>query len=205
MNNGCCAVLVFTKTPIPGSVKSRLVPALGEAAVTELYESLIHQTLATATRSEVGDTELWCWPTTDHPFLMGCAANFEVPLFTQRGDNLGERMHLAFGQRLRSYTHVILIGCDCPTLTEHDLRAAADSLLNGADVVLGPAEDGGYYLIGLRSACRDLFVGVEWGSPNVLETTREVVASLGLHCVELAEHWDLDRPEDLARYKDLSG
>lgn len=205
MSDGRCAVLVFTKTPIPGNVKSRLVPELGEARVTELYKSLIGRTLATAKRSGVGDTELWCWPTTDHPFLQECAAKFRIPLNTQQGDNLGERMHFAFDQQLPQYDQVLLIGCDCPVLTKHDLRTAVGNLRNGANVVLGPAEDGGYYLIGLRAACRDLFENIEWGGSSVLGTTRAIIDVLGLRCVELAERWDLDRPGDLSRYIDLPG
>ncbi len=204
MSDGRCAVLVFTKTPIPGTVKSRLIPELGDTCVTKLYESLIDRTLTTTKQSGVGDIELWCWPTTDHPFLQECAANFQIPLITQRGDNLGDRMHGAFDKRLSQYDHILLIGCDCPAMTERDLRTAVGGLRNGAKVVLGPAEDGGYYLIGLTAACRDLFEGIKWGGSDVLGKTREIIESLGLHCVELEERWDLDRPADLARYKDLS-
>jgi glycosyltransferase A (GT-A) superfamily protein (DUF2064 family) len=114
-------------------------------------------------------------------------------------------MHHAFTRRLQQFGCVLMVGCDCPEIAQEDFRRAAKELQNGADVILGPAEDGGYYLIGLRAAHRELFSGIEWGSAQVLEVTRRIVAELGLECVELEERWDLDRPADLVRYEEMSG
>jgi hypothetical protein len=93
----------------------------------------------------------------------------------------------------------LVIGADCPALAPQHLRDAADVLSRGEDVVLIPAEDGGYVLIGLAAPQPALFAGVEWGSNRVMIKTRELMRAEGLRWSELPALWDLDRPEDLCR------
>ena len=106
-------------------------------------------------------------------------------------------MCFAMEQALRVYRHVALVGSDCMDLAVADIDLALEQLVAGNDVVLGPALDGGYYLIGLSRLYRQLFTGIEWGTDRVLEETRERVAQSGLKLYELPVRRDLDRPEDL--------
>jgi hypothetical protein len=126
-----------------------------------------------------------------------------LALRTQVRGHLGQRMHRAFERALRSADAVVLIGTDCPGLRASDLRAAVRALQGGADAVLAPAEDGGYALIGLRRVSARLFCGIDWGSTSVMEQTRQRLGELGWRWRELRTVWDVDRPEDYARFERL--
>jgi glycosyltransferase A (GT-A) superfamily protein (DUF2064 family) len=101
---------------------------------------------------------------------------------------------------LRRAGAAIIVGTDCPTMQVDDLLAAHQALAAGDDVVLGPAEDGGYWLIGLRRCDPRLFTGIAWSNAGVLDATRERLVTLGWRWSELVTRWDVDRPEDLARF-----
>jgi rSAM/selenodomain-associated transferase 1 len=107
----------------------------------------------------------------------------------------------AFHETLKWTTQALLIGTDCPSLTVDDLREAAEVLRKGIDAVIGPAEDGGYILIGLRRCVPDLFTGISWGTGSVLDQTRRRLRELRWKWHELSEQWDVDRPEDVERLK----
>ena len=199
-----CVLIVFSKAPVAGEVKTRLIPALGETAATELYQDLVTSTLTTARQTNIVAIQLWCSPDIKHPFFDECTDNFNITLHSQEGDNLGERMYLALCTALDRYSHALLIGCDCPQLSASDLVLANNKLVEGYDVVLGPAEDGGYYLIGAKLPHQELFSGMDWGSGTVLSKTRECLKGLDLEYFELEEKWDLDRPEDLLRYRSMT-
>ncbi len=190
-------MLVFTRTPVPGEVKSRLSSVLGEARAVAVHTVLLRRTLETARRSKVGDIELWCTPATQHPVLADLGEDFAVQLYSQAGADLGERMYFAMEQALKTCDHALLIGSDCIDLDETDIDLALDKLAEGYDLVLGPAHDGGYYLIGLSRVNRQLFTDIAWGTERVLPVTRERAALLELKVYELPVRRDLDRPEDL--------
>lgn len=191
------ALLVFTRTPDPGSVKTRLLSVMDAPRAAAIQAGLLQRTLETARASTTDDIELWCTPTTHHPLLLELEDRFSLALRAQAGAGLGERMCFAMEQALRGYRHVALIGSDCMDLAAADIDLAMEQLAAGIDVVLGPALDGGYYLIGLSRLYRQLFTGIEWGTDRVLEETRERVAQSGLKLFELPARRDLDRPEDL--------
>ena len=195
-----CTVLVFTKAPIPGTVKTRLLPAINETDAAQIYKELVERTLNTA--STVGNlgVHLWCTPVVDHPFFLECQERYELDLCLQTGGNLGDRMQAAIKETLWGDNSVLVIGCDCPELQAEDLSIARDKLRFDYDVVLGPSEDGGYYLIGMKELHPELFRGIHWGGPTVLEETRNRLAEMGLTCYELPLRWDLDDAEDLNRY-----
>jgi uncharacterized protein len=123
------------------------------------------------------------------------AARFPIALARQPSGDLGTRMLAALET---GGDPTLVIGSDCPAFTPEHLRAAADAL-GHADVVLIPAEDGGYVLIGARSPQSELFSGVSWGTSTVLAETRERIAALNLKAVELGPLWDVDTESDLAR------
>ena len=196
--SGGVPVLVFTRTPVAGSVKTRLVPALGAQAAARLHAAMLRRTVATAVEADIGRVELWCSPSIEHPWLAEIAHGHGVALEQQSGDDLGMRMHHALCSACGDGPGALLIGSDCPTLEREDLREAAGALRAGADAVLGPACDGGYYLIGVRRSDRGVFSGVEWGTAGVLDATRARLGLLGWRWHELAMRRDVDRPEDLS-------
>jgi hypothetical protein len=194
-------VLVFAKAPQPGRVKTRLAPLLGERGAARLHARLAARAVRTALAARLGPVELHCAPHARHPFFASLARRQPLRLRAQGPGDLGARMHRAFTRCLREADAVLLIGADCPALRAADLRAAARALKRGADVVLAPAEDGGYALIGLRRARKPLFDGVAWGSARVMRQTRARLRRLRCRWLELRTVWDVDRPEDLARLR----
>jgi rSAM/selenodomain-associated transferase 1 len=196
-------VLVFTRTPVPGRVKTRLIPAIGAERAVNLHRAMLWRTVSTAVESGVGPVELWCTPDTDHPCLADLRRQFGVGLYLQSGEDLGERMHRALQSRLDSHGGALLVGTDCPFLEADDLLTAAGVLRDGADAVIGPAEDGGYYLIGVRRSVAAIYAGVPWGSERVLARSRENLRDLGWSWHELVARPDVDRPEDLPAVEEL--
>ncbi len=195
-----CLLNIFTKAPVPGKVKTRLIPTLGEDDAAKLYQSLLNRTLETAKQAGIANVQLWCTPTIEHSYLKACADRFSVGLRLQEGNDLGERMYFAVEDSLNRGNYVLIIGADCPELSADDLHLAYRKLRQKHDIVLGPAEDGGYYLIGVKSVRNELFTDIQWGSSKVLSTTRDRLKKMDLSSFELCERWDVDRPEDLERF-----
>ncbi len=183
-------VLVFSRAPVPGRVKTRLAARLGDWGAARLHLRLTRRALRTARAAACGPVELYV--TARHQ-----AFPRNEKKFLQRGNNLGERMYRA----LHRHKRAIVIGTDCPALRAADLRAAARRLRAGYRVVLAPAEDGGYVLIGAHRPPRALFDGIAWGGPDVFAQTLRRLR--GLRWSTLRTLWDVDRPEDLARLRAL--
>ncbi len=112
-------------------------------------------------------------------------------------------MSYAMDDAISNRSYAVLIGCDCPVLTLEDLDSTVAALRQGYECVLGPAEDGGYVLIGLRQPVPEIFAGIEWGTSSVLGETRSRIDQMHLSCFELPIRWDLDRPSDLERFRNL--
>ena len=191
------ALLIFAKAPVPGQVKTRLIPALGATGATEIHNQLLRQTLATARRSSIRSLTLCCALDAKHPALLEYAERFSLRLEDQVDGDLGERMGFALEQTLQDHRQALLIGSDCVELTEFDLDLARCKLAEGCEVVLGPAHDHGYYLIGMTAPRWQLFTGIEWGTDQVLAETRKRITQLDLKSFELPARRDIDRPEDL--------
>ncbi len=192
-------VQIFARAPVAGSVKTRLIPLLGEHGAAALYRSLVEHALSVARESALGPVELWCTPDTDGSFFAACRERFGVTLHRQCEGDLGTRMLDALEDGLERSRHVLLTGSDCPSLSAADLRAAARALREGRDAVFCPAEDGGYMLVGLSHAMPALFEAMSWGTATVMEETRQRLHNLGWRWHELPERWDVDRPEDYRR------
>lgn len=204
MSDGRACIIVFAKAPVAGQVKTRLIPALGAQGACDLHETLVQHTLATVTQAQLCPVQLWCASSPahasfPHPFFGNCRDIFSVSLHEQKGDDLGERMYHALSTALQTYAYAIIVGTDCPALTMDYLRQALDALHHGARVVLGPAQDGGYVLMGARQLHPSLFSGIAWGTASVLNDTRTRLHNLKWQWQELTEQWDVDRPEDLPR------
>lgn len=194
------ALLVFTRAPVPGQTKTRLIPLLGAQGAAEFHETVLSETLADAKASMFETVEIWCEPDINHPFLQQCSLDFSCALQVQHGNNLGEKMHHATNETLATYNFVVLIGCDCPAISTDILNQSYQALSNGKDAVLGPSSDGGYYLIGLKKPNPDIFQDMSWGKGNVAEMTRQNFIRLGLDYIELVELADIDTPDDYQKY-----
>jgi rSAM/selenodomain-associated transferase 1 len=197
------AIIVFARAPVPGRAKTRLVPRLGEWAAARLQARLTERALRTALAAGCGPVELHATPRTRHAFFVHCRRRYPVALRPQRGADLGERMYRALAAALRRHRQVLLIGVDAPTLGAADLRRAARLLRGGTDVVLAPAEDGGYALIGCRRVATALFERIAWGGHEVYAHTARRLEQLGYRWRALRTVWDVDRPQDLARLASL--
>jgi rSAM/selenodomain-associated transferase 1 len=199
-NASSVTIAIMAKAPIPGQTKTRLIPAIGAHAAAILQERLTERTVATARAAAIGPVTLWCTPDPGHSSFRELVRRHAVTLKRQPAGDLGTRMLAAMAAMAASGRPTIVVGTDCPAFTPEHLRAAAHALRD-ADVVLIPAEDGGYVLIGARAAHPELFSGITWGTPTVLTETRARIAALGLTAIELPALWDLDTEADLARFE----
>ncbi len=195
-------ILIFAKAPIPGAVKTRLIPAIGEMAAAMLHSALTERVIETACSTDV-DVVLCCSPDTSHPFFQDCADDFSIDLADQLDDaNLGARMLASLNDALLDYSRVILIGADCPAFTATHLRDAIAQLATH-DVVLTPAEDGGFTLIGVQKTAPTMFAHIDWGTNTVMASQRLALTAAQLRWHETASLWDVDRVEDLPRLQTL--
>ncbi len=193
-------IQVFARLPQRGCVKTRLQASLGKHMALHVYRALLRYTLSQVTRLSLRK-ELWIAGGCAHPLIHQSRTAFR--LCHQQGNDLGHRMQHAIRQGLASARHVILIGTDCAALCPADIEQAQRSLEQGADLVLGPANDGGYYLIGLSRPRPALFQGIEWGGTAVLEQTLKRAARLGMSVDLLQVHDDIDTATDLNRVPEL--
>ena len=192
------ALAVLARAPVAGSVKTRLIPALGADGAAALQQRLIERTVASACAAAIGPVTVWTTPAAPHPCFTALAARHPIALAAQPDGDLGARM-LAAGAAAGG--PALVIGTDCPALMPEHLREAAQVLRAGSDVVVIPAEDGGYVLIGSRRPQPGLFADMTWGTDTVMAETRRRLARDGLTWQEPALLWDVDRPEDIARLR----
>lgn len=190
------ALAVFAKRPIPGQVKTRLTPALSPEAAAGLYWAMVEDTWAMA--SALPDVELHLF--VDQPWEGFDALAEGHPVQLQTGSDLGTRMYFCLEHLTgSSFKRSIIIGTDSPTLPGAHIQAASSLLRDHDDAVLGPAEDGGYYLVGCRRPRPAMFDGVAWSSPDTLAQTRSAFDAQGYR-TRLTPLWrDVDSIEDLQR------
>ncbi len=187
-------VLVFQRNEILGKVKTRLAARVGEEQAMEIYRYLLNKTYLALKEITVPITTYFSEFIPENP--IHSAENKLV----QVGGDLGERMKNAFAAHLESgMEKVVLIGTDCPSLEGIHLVQAFEALEH-FDLVLGPARDGGYYLIGMKRRADFLFEGITWSSELVLSQTLALAADQGLHSSLLPILEDIDSPEDWERY-----
>jgi rSAM/selenodomain-associated transferase 1 len=186
------AIAILAKAPIPGLAKTRLIPALGPAGAARLQERLLSAAIQTALK--VGTVTLWAAPDHSHPAFQQFASH--VRLARQPDGDLGARMLAAIAA---AHGPVLVMGTDSPALTPDHLRRSAELLHDGIDVVVNPAEDGGYVLIGVRTPEPQLFANMTWSTPTVMAETRRRLARLNLSWREPVRLWDVDVPQDLQR------
>ncbi len=196
-------LLVFGRVPVPGRVKTRLIPALGPAGAAMVYQRLLHHALHTASLLEATEATFWCQACTADP--SACAALAEaygLMVRNQPPGNLGTRMAQALHTATAGNAAAVLIGSDCPAYSDAYLRAAF-AALSTHDAVLGPAADGGYVLIGVKRANPRLFEDIAWSTSEVLAQTRSRLRELAWRWTELPTLRDIDAPADLAAMAQL--
>jgi rSAM/selenodomain-associated transferase 1 len=192
-------LIVFAKAPILGGVKNRIAAAVGTHRALEIYQSLLGRVFASL--ECITHVEVRITPddsSKDFQIHHGQTWNFKPQ---GRGD-LGARLALAFAEAFAAkMERVVIIGSDCPEVREEDIHLAW-SALEISDVVLGPAVDGGYWLIGLRKPCPNLFEQIDWSSDKVLQQTLDRAEANDLSVHLLRELSDIDTIEDWQRYLD---
>jgi rSAM/selenodomain-associated transferase 1 len=198
-------VIQFTRYPEPGSVKTRLIPALDSRRAAELHRQLSEHTFKqVAWLSSQDNISAEIRFTGGSREEMRNWLGHSLFIRSQGSGDLGDRMaraiHSAFQE---GCMRILVVGSDCPGLTG-SIMSRSLSLLGDTDVVLGPATDGGYYLIGLRRDTPELFQNIDWGTDRVLEQTLNRIESLGLKKAILEELDDIDRPEDLYLWEETS-
>ncbi|MCS6791313.1 MAG: TIGR04282 family arsenosugar biosynthesis glycosyltransferase [Oscillatoriaceae bacterium SKW80] len=199
-------LIVFARYPEAGKTKTRLIPALGATGAAELYRKMAEKTLAVAknlakTRCSCGaatpSLTIEVWYTGGNLELMREWLGDGIIYQPQTEGDLGERMANAFSSAFRTSKQAILIGTDCPGLDTAGISEAFEQLQQH-ELILGPAVDGGYYLIGLKRIIPELFQGICWGTSKVLQQTLAIAHQLNLSYSLLPELADIDHPEDLA-------
>ena len=192
-------ILIFAKAPVAGLAKTRLIPALSEAGAADLAEKLIHQIVKNISESMLCPVSLYCTPDTNHPVFKKMQQQYAVELHLQTGADLGIRMANALTESCKNAKSVIIIGTDCPVMNKEYLTEAFAILRDDNEIVFGPAEDGGYVLVGMNNMHDKVFQGIDWGTEKVMQQTRMVMQENNYLWTELATLWDVDRPEDLQR------
>jgi len=182
-------IVIFAKAPVPGRVKTRLIPALGPDGAAKLAAEMLERTVSEALASGL-EVEL-CGEPDPATWYEGQP----VHLTTQGEGDLGQRLHRA-AERVLVTANILLIGADCPALNAPRLRAAAEALAEH-DAVIHPAEDGGYVLLGLRRFGASLFKGIAWSTNTVAAETLARLTALGWSTDVRETLADVDEPSDL--------
>lgn len=193
---GKLLLLQFSRAPREGQVKTRLIPHLGAAGACDLHCELTMWTCRALLASGLGPVEVHVDGDTAHPLFERCRDEGASGISSQCGADLGQRMYRALRDGLTRFASVILVGSDCPGIDPVYLRQAAAALRDVA-VVLGPATDGGYVLIGARSISGRVFRDIPWGEDQVYMKTLAAVEASGLDWAALPPLADIDRPSDL--------
>ncbi|AWB35685.1 glycosyltransferase [Orrella marina] len=197
------ALIILAKAPVPGFVKTRLIPAVGSAGAAAIAESLLTHTLGQAIESNADRIELCASPEPTHPSIRQALdrvsgwANSRLHLSRQPPGDLGHRMDHSISRLLAHHGKVLLIGTDAPALTADKLRQSS-AALDRSPAVFVPAYDGGYALVGMTTEAPFLFENMAWSTPAVMATTRQRLREQQWSWTELDPVHDIDEPQDLA-------
>lgn len=193
-------IIVLCKAPIAGNVKTRLMPALSAKQAMEVHITLTRRLLSWLSASKIAPILVWCSPDIEHAFFQFCVTEYGVTLFEQCEGDLGAKMNQAITAGLKQFKQVVLVGCDCPSLSEEDLIMTLSDLRAGQDVVLAPAEDGGYVMIACQAANPSLFSDMHWGTDRIFQSTVDKINEMKLSFTTTPMQWDVDTIEDWQRF-----
>ena len=191
---------LFARAPVLGAVKTRLAQAVGDEAALAAHEELVRAALNQLGHVPGLRSQLWIAGATDHARVLEWARTWQLEVFPQQGLDLGARMCDAIETCLAAGVPGLVVGTDCPDIGANYAQQAARALRDH-DLVLGPAEDGGYGLIGLRVAAPEIFDDMPWGSDRVFGETMARARQRGLTSVVLDTIWDVDDAAGWARFQ----
>ena len=191
-------LIIYSRYPEAGKTKTRMIPALGAAGAAELQRKMTEHTLKTSRKLKLSrNINLEVHFAGGNEQLMSTWLGEDLKYLAQVAGDLGDKMKSSFAQAFNSNNQrVLIIGIDCPGINLKILDNAFDSL-HKQQLVLGVAEDGGYYLIGLNKTIPQLFENITWGTERVLKQTKAIAQQLNLNVHYLPTLSDVDRPEDL--------
>ena len=195
------AIIVMAKAPLTGTVKTRLSGTYDDSAIVALASSFLADTVSAA--KLIGPRVFVAYSPEGGRSIMEPIVGEGVGWIRQQGVDLGERMHAAFTEAfMQGFAPLVMVGTDSPTLPLRSYQMALSLLQSGeVDVVLGSADDGGFYLIGVSAPKPALFGGVVWSGPTVFKQTEENAERAGLRVREIEPWYDIDTPEDLNRLR----
>jgi uncharacterized protein len=191
-------LIIFTRYPEPGKAKTRLIPVLGTEGAANLHRLMAEWTIANAiSLQKKRQLSVAIYYTGSSQQVMQDWFGTDLIYHQQLDGDLGTKMSASFQTSFDlGIDKVVIIGTDCPKLKAEVIAKAFDEL-SGQDLVLGPAKDGGYYLIGLRRTIPELFNEIKWGTNTVFADTLAIAENLDLNIAVLPILADIDRPEDL--------
>lgn len=201
MNGTDPTLIVFARTPVPGAVKTRFTPPCTPAQAAALASAMIRHTVRLAARHWPGPLRVAVWPGVDHPVFADLRREIGVPIDQQSAGDLGDKMRNAIAAQNASGAPAAVLGTDVPHCPAATLERAYRLLRDGEDV-LGPTDDGGYYLIGLQHPIPALFRDITWGSDQVCAVTQSRATALGVVFHRLDTLVDIDTWADLTRVAD---
>jgi len=203
------AIVIMSKIPLPGHTKTRLMPELTSQECVEFHRACLNDIVHTVINLGVPVFLYYAPSPSEYKSGVDFRDNkwwgldnylySQIMMFPQLGKDLGERMHKAALERIAEQGAVLFLGCDLPDLPVGILEEAAE-LLESSDVVLGPAEDGGYYLLGIKKATSFLFDNIPWGSSKVLAETLDRIHKNDLSVLFLERRRDIDNWKDIKEY-----
>jgi rSAM/selenodomain-associated transferase 1 len=187
----------LAREPIPGRVKTRLLPALSSDAAARLHSAMVYRICQTLCGSGLGAVQLWVDGNPDAPLFDACRRLGLQGVHAQRGDDLGDRMrHISERGFAGGFDRVVLVGSDAPSLTSNYLLEVVQRL-DEAEVVFAPALDGGYVLVAMNRHVVQLFGDIPWGGEQVLSLSLQRLDAARVRYALLSPLPDIDRPEDL--------
>jgi rSAM/selenodomain-associated transferase 1 len=190
------ALIILAKAPLAGLAKTRLRGYLSDSERLMLYTAMLEDTIDVLKCISGVDTFVAYAPDDSGEYFSA----FGTGMFVQSGGDIGQRMHSALGRVLsEGYQKAVVVGVDIPGLRPEVVLRALE-LLSESDLVFGPSEDGGYYLVGCKRPVREIFEGIEWSTRLTLAQSLEKAAHLGLTTAFTGTLMDIDTPEDLKRY-----
>ena len=189
------ALVLFTKSPVPGTVKTRFLTDTTPEIAAAIALEMIKDTVSKVATCWPGPIRLLVSPNASHPQLTKISVRYNVPIGAQSQGDLGQKMQSAICEGLETSPAVAVMGCDIPTVTADLLEFAFDALSRGANVV-GPSADGGFYLIGTQQCVSGMFDEITWSTDTVLQSVMMRTSQLGIRfnvvlpCLKDVDNWE---------------
>jgi len=196
-------LIMMARAPVVGQVKTRLAKSIGAQRAAGIYRNMAQAQIRKLLAANICPLELHVCPTVQHPFFIAMRCSGVVRVERQMGDNLGSRMLHALRSGLQRADAVILIGADVPGISIKQIEQVCMLLSDHKELIIMPADDGGYGLLGMSKVDAGLFRGVHWGTGRVCKQTVKRARQLGIRYRLFSSCYDIDYPRDLSRLRQL--